>query len=171
MKSKINKNLHEYLTHLLVYMNKWYNFCNNGFHCDIFMHVNMYSDHTHTQAQRHTHAPTSTHSYPFIFSPDGTVLFPLYSSSPCLPHTSFCLWEKTYQNDIRAVEKCDTPLGATTVLWHWLPPRGKTSQEHFYSSNYYVNNFRLISSSCYGGKMNLQMNIKDSIGGRFELTL
>lgn len=53
----------------------------------------------------------------------------------------------------------------STLLW------GKTSQEHFYPSNYYANNFRLVSSSCYGEKMNLQMNIKDSIGGRFELGL
>lgn len=76
----------------------------------------MYSESIHTQAQTHTHAHTSTHRYPFIFSPAGTVLFSLYSSSPCLPHISFCTWEKTCQNDTSAVEKCDTPLDATTVL-------------------------------------------------------
>lgn len=80
------------------------------------MRENMYSDRIQTQAQIHTLAHTSTHRYPFIFSPAGTVLFTLCSSSPCLPHTSFCLLEKTCQNDISAVEKCDTPLDATTVL-------------------------------------------------------
>lgn len=110
---------------------------------------------TNTHACTHQHTPLSFH----ILSCWYRSLFLILILSLPAPHQLLYVGENMSEWHQRSREvwyssRCNNSAFDTdchqarqsTLLW------GKTSQEHFYSSNYYANNFRLVSSYCYGEK-------------------